>query len=83
MHVTNCLKGVDTDRRYGQLKTNTKVNMWKTHSEDDSERVFDKVGEGPNIFVLICAALKEINAPRDIVFPKRGIAPPRTRNGHN
>jgi hypothetical protein len=43
----------------------------------------DKVGEGPNIFVLICAALEEINEPRDIVFPERGIAPPRTHNGHN
>ena len=34
--MTNCLKGVDTERRYGQLKTNAKINMWKTHSEDDA-----------------------------------------------
>jgi hypothetical protein len=41
---------------------------------DDGERVFDKVGERrPYVFVLVCAALKEINKPRDIDFPERGI----------
>jgi hypothetical protein len=37
------------------------------------ERVFDnKVGERkqPNVFVLVCAALEEINEPRDIVFSR-------------
>ena len=36
-----------------------------------------------NVFGFVCAALKGINEPRDIVFPERGIAPPRTHNGHN
>ena len=61
--------------------------MWKTHSEDDGEGMFDKrttKSEQPNVFVLVCTALKEIiNEPRDIDFPERGIAPPRTHNGHN
>jgi hypothetical protein len=53
--------------------------MWKTHSEDDGERVYDqtndKVGERkPYIFVLVCAALEEINQPRDIIFPERAAA---------
>lgn len=63
MHVTNCLKGVDTEIRHGQLKTNARVNMWNTHSEDDGECVFDqtndKVGEQKSyVFVLVCAALE-------------------------
>ena len=60
--MTNCLKGVDTERRYGQLKMNAKMNMWKTHSEDDGECLTndDRVGLLCTVFVLICAALKEI-----------------------
>ena len=57
--------------------------MWKTHSEDYGELVFDKrttksENGSSSVFVLVCAALKGIYEPRDIVFPERGIAPPRT-----
>jgi len=32
------------------------------------------------VFVLVCAALEDINTPRDIVFPNEVYAPPRTHN---